>query len=97
MTALVKPVQRVTAARRHEAGKTRKVVIVVAPPAEVGARLQGTRQTFWLNAEQIYELAVRQFVRDVEDEARRIAKREGIKLASARVKARRHLRKVGAK
>lgn len=92
-----KPIHVVTAARRHEAGKTRNVVISLAPPAAVGARLQGTRQTYWLDAETVYEVAVHRFVRDVEMEARNIAKRDRITIASARAKARRELAKAGAR
>jgi hypothetical protein len=92
LTDLNKPLHRSTAARRREAGKVRAVIITLAPPAQVGFRLQGTRQTFWLDAESAYELAVRAFVQSVEREARKIVKTEGVTLARARAIARRRLK-----
>ncbi len=93
MTGLAKPVHRTTSAVRHEKGKTRKVIVSLSPPASIGFRLQGTQQTFWIDAEVGYEVAVRSFLRDVEKEARKIKKEEGSKtMASARAKARKRLR-----
>lgn len=97
MKNLTKEIHLVTGARRHEAGKTRKVIVSVKPPAEVGARLQGTLQTFWLTAEEVYEVAVRKFVREVEREAARIARTDRVRLSTARARARQQLRKAGAK
>ena len=94
MKPFKKPIHLMTGARRHEAGKTRNVIVSVVPPAEVGARLQGTKQTFWLTAEEVYEVAVRKWVRDVETEAKRIAKVERIRITTARAKARRQLKRA---
>lgn len=92
MTELKSPIHRLTSARRHEAGKTRAVVVSISPPAEIGFRLAATRQTYWLPVESGYELAVSYWLKQVEKRAREIARAEGIKLRSARVKARRELR-----
>lgn len=92
MTELTKIVRRVTSARRHEKSKTRAVVISIEPPARVGCRLQGTRDTFRLDVETIYELAVLSHERAIEKRAHRIAKEESITLGKARVKARRILK-----
>jgi hypothetical protein len=59
MTDLNKRVVRISAARRYEKSKTRAVILSLEPPASVGVRLQGTRQTYRLEGESIYELAVR--------------------------------------
>lgn len=92
MTDLHKRLDRVTTARRHERGKTRLVIISVAPPAEVGARLQGTRDTYWLTAEELYELAVKKYARAVENLAQKIKKAEGCRITTARARARKQLR-----
>lgn len=92
MTELSKRINRVTSARRHEAGRTRLVIVSFAPPAEVGARLQGTKQTFWLTAEEIYELGVRKYIRQVEALALKIKKAEGCRITTARAKARKQVK-----
>ena len=92
MTDLNRPIHRSTAARRHEAGKTRNVVVSLAPPASIGFRLAGTRKTYWLDAESAYELAVRAWMNQVEREAKRISKAEGINMKRARSRARKAMR-----
>jgi hypothetical protein len=93
MTNLNSTVRRITTARRHEKSKTRAVVLSLEPPAQVGVRLQGTRQTYKLDAESVYELAVRYHERRIEKLARTIAKAESIPLKRATSKARRELAK----
>lgn len=91
---LLKPVSRITTARRHEKGRTREIVIVIAPPARVGFRLAGTRQTYWIDAEVGYEVAVKRFNLDVEKEAKKIKKEDSsgkIRINGARAKARKRL------
>lgn len=92
-TQLNNPVNRVTSGKRHEKGKTRLIVISLLPPALIGFRLQGTRQTYWIDAEVGYEIAVRRFLVEVEKEAKKIKKVEGGRLAGARAKARKRLLK----
>lgn len=93
MTELNKPLRRVTSARRHEKSKTRAVVLSLEPPAQVGVRLQGTRQTYRLDAESVYEIAVQYHQRRVDKRARQIAKAESLPLRRAMVKARKELQK----
>jgi hypothetical protein len=88
MTNLNKTIHRTTSAQRHEAGKTRAVIITLAPPAFIGLRLKGTKTTYFLEAEVAYELAIRSYTNEVEREAIRIKKSEGCKISTARVKAR---------
>ena len=92
MTPLTKPVRRLTVASRHEKSKTREIILSLEPPATIGVRLKGTRATYRLPAEAVYELAVINHARDIDREARRIAKEEGIRVSAARPKAERKLR-----
>lgn len=92
MTDLTRPVHRTTSAHRHEQGKQRAIIVSLLPPAHIGLRLAGTRQTFWLDAEVAYEVAVRSYLQQVEKEAKKIKKDEGCSIASARAKARKRLR-----
>lgn len=93
MTDLNKTVRRVTSAKRHEKSKTRAVVLSLEPPAQVGVRLQGTRQTYKLEAEAVYELAVRSHERQIERRAKQIAKAEHLPMRRATAKARKELQK----
>ena len=88
---LTKQVNRLTTARRHEQGKTRQVIVSLAPPASVGFRLSGTRQTYWLDVEVAYEVAVKRYRLDLENLARKIAKQEAISKVTARRYARQRL------
>lgn len=92
MTDLNKRVLRLTAARRHEKSRTRAVILSLEPPASVGVRLRGTRQTFRLEAESIYELAVRAHENRIERRARQISKSLALPMRSARAKARKELK-----
>ncbi len=92
MTDLSKPIRRVTAARRHEKSKTRAVILSLEPPAQIGVRLQGTRQTFRLDAEAVYEIAVRSHENRIERLAKQLSKADGLPMRSARVKARKQMK-----
>lgn len=91
MTDLTKPLTRKTAARIHEKGEKRAVLITLIPPAKVGVRLAGTRQTYQLDAEAVYSIAVKFHLANVEKRAKQIHKTEGLKMRSAMAKARREL------
>ena len=95
MTPLNKVVSRTTNARRHEKSKTRCVILSLIPPASVGVRLAGTRQTYRLEAESIYELAVRSHERAIERRAAQIRRNDPTcrSITSARAKARREMAK----
>lgn len=92
MTELKAPIQRTSKATRRERGRTRAIVAMMVPPAFVGFRLAGDRQAFLLDIEVAYELAVRQFARDVERLSKRIANSEGLRIASARKLAEKQIR-----
>ena len=87
MTNLTKVVKRVSSAVRHEKSRTRRIIISVEPPAIVGVRLEGTRNTYRLDARALYELAIQAHVRDIEREARRIAKADKLPARTARKRA----------
>ena len=93
MTVLEKKVTRITHARRHEKSKARAMILSLEPPAKVGVRLQGTRQTYRLEAEQVYELAVRWHEERIERLAKQVARRDSIPLRRARAQARKKLAK----
>lgn len=91
MTPLDKKVVRVSHARRHEKSKRRAIILSLEFPALVGVRLQGTRQTYRLEAGQVYELAVRHHEQRIEREAKAIARSESVPLRRARSMARKKL------
>ena len=91
MTDLTKKVVRKSAGRVFSAGQNRRVLVVLVPPAVVGFRLEGTRQTYTLDAEACYAIAVQQHVNAVEKRAKQIAKTEGVRIRSARTMARKEL------
>lgn len=93
MTELSKRVIRSTSARRHEKSKHRIVILSLDPPCSVGVRLAGTRQTYRLEAESIYELAVRHHENQIDRRARAIKKENPFvkTMKSARAKARKEL------
>lgn len=92
MTPLNKTIRRRTTAHRHEKSRTRALILSLELPAQVGVRLQGTRQTFRLDAEAVYELAVMAHEREIERTAKRIAKSDRLPMRQARARARRELK-----
>jgi phosphoglucomutase len=93
MTDLEKKVVRKSAGRVFSAGQNRRVLIVLIPPAKIGLRLEGTRQTYTLDVEVAYAAAVDRHLRDVEKRAKEIVKLEKRPIRSARAKARKELDK----
>jgi hypothetical protein len=94
MTDLTKTISRKTSAAIHEKSKRRRIILSFEPPAKVGVRLEGTRDTYKLDAEAVYVLAIKVFVADVERKAKRLMKDEGLPKRSALAKARKELRKT---
>lgn len=90
-TDLNKKVTRKTAARLYEKGENRNVLITLIPPAKIGVRLAGTRQTYQLDAEALYSIAVKYHLAEVDKLAKRINKNEGLPMRSARAKANKEL------
>src|SRR5262245_58742316 len=86
MTKLEKSIRRKTSATRFEKSEHRAVIITLEPTATVGVRLEGTRQTYRLDAEVVYELAVRSHIAAIDKRTRELRK-EGLPLRSARSKA----------
>lgn len=85
MTELERPVKRRTSAVRFEKSKHRKVVIILEPPATIGVKLEGSRnRTFRLDAEVLYEMAVKHYSLRLDRAARKIAKDRKIRLSAAR-------------
>ncbi len=91
MTDLLKPLTRKTSARVHEKGQGRPVLLCLIPSAKVGVRLAGTRQTYTIDAEAVYSIAVKMHLQAVEKRAKQIHKSEGLKMRSATAKARKEL------
>jgi hypothetical protein len=91
MTDLDKPIKRRSHASRTEAGKRRRVIIILEPDQKIGFRLEGTRDTYRLDIESGYELAVRSHVSDVEKRTGQL-KKTGMRAASARAQARKELK-----
>ena len=92
MQELNKAIHRISAATRRDRGQERAIVSSLLPPAYIGFRIAGRVQTFLLDIEVAYELAIKQYARDVERLALRIRKDEGIRLASARKRAEKAMR-----
>lgn len=92
MTDLTKTVKRKSSATRVEKSKRRAIIVTMEPSQKIGFRLEGTRDTYRLDIESGYELAVRSHVVAIEGRARQL-KKGGIKLGSARVQARKELAK----
>lgn len=91
MTLLTKSLRRVTVGRRREQSKSRPLVVSLEPGDVIGVRYKGSRQTFRVSIEGVYEYAMTRHLARVEKRARQIAKAEGIKNRSALVKARKEL------
>lgn len=91
MTELRKRVSRVTISRRREQSKSRPLVVSLEPGDVIGCRVQGSRQTFRVSIEGVFEYAMRLHLAKIEKRARQIAKTEGLKMRSAVVKARKEL------
>ena len=90
MTELNKPLSRRTGTTRYEKSKRRAIIISLEPVATIGVRLAETRQTYRVDAEVLYEFAVKQHEAQVEKRAGQIQK-TGIRLGSARKQARKEL------
>lgn len=90
-TELTRNVARNTTARIYEKGKNRNVVLALIAPAKIGVRLSGTRQTYQIDAEAVYSIAVKLHLIEVEKRAKAIAKATKTTMRSARAKARKDL------
>lgn len=93
MTELSKKVTRKTSARLYEKGQNRDIYLTLIPTARIGVRLAGTRQTYQIDAEAVYSIAVKLHLAEVERRAKQIAKAQGLAMRSARAKARKELAK----
>jgi phosphoglucomutase len=91
MVSLKKTVRRKSNAARHEKSKTRFLILSLEAPNKIGVRLEGTRQTYRMHANGFYEMAVALHEAEIEKRAKQIVKADGLKLRSARAKARREL------
>lgn len=92
MINVEKPVKRKSGIHTREAGKMREIVVSVLPDGTLGFRLLGTRDTYTLPILAGYHIAVKAHVRDVERLAKKIKKREGCRISTARKKARLQLK-----
>lgn len=78
MTALHKPVKRVTGAIVPEQGEPRNIVVTLYPPNVIGFRAAGRRKEMTLTLEACYIMAARaeaEVIRKERQAARKGAKR----------------------
>jgi hypothetical protein len=96
MTELTKPISRETGETRYEKAQHRRLIVSVEPAgrdaAVVGVRLKGTRQTFRIGVQSIYNLAVQNHNAKIERRAKEL-KKAGLNIRSARSRARKELDK----
>lgn len=90
MTELDKTVTRRSKAKRYEKSKSRSIIVSLEASQEIGVRLEGTRQTYRLGVESVYELAVRVWVNKVEKRAREL-KKTGMRTSTAQAQAKKEL------
>lgn len=91
MTDLLKTIKRRTVGRRRDRSTSRAMVVSLEPGDVVGVRMMGTRQTYRISIEGLYELAIRSHLARVDKRARELVKHDGLKMRSALVKARKEL------
>lgn len=91
-STLTKAVVRKTAVEVYDRRKYRPIIAGIEPAGRDNAvftcRLSGTRDTFRLGVQTVLNLAIRKYHDDIEREAKRLVKHEGLSLRSAKVKAR---------
>ncbi len=58
MTLLTKPVSRKTLCVVHDKGQ-REIIVTIQPPAMIGLRARGLRRVVWLDAVELYWMAVK--------------------------------------
>jgi hypothetical protein len=92
MTDLKKKVVRVSPVEHFSRSKHRRYIISIEPPDEIGVRLQGTRQCYRLSASH-FTLGIQHWLDRVERRAKQLVKAEGLRMRSARAKARKELAK----
>jgi hypothetical protein len=95
MVELKKRVRRKTSATVFDRGR-RHVFLSLEPSAglrqeSVGVRLAGTRDTYRIEAESLYSIAVKIHNAAIEKRAKQIQKAQGCPIRSARSKAKKEL------
>lgn len=71
MTNLTKSIKRVSNGYVFYRGKARAVVIGIEPPQIITLRLKGCKQKHQLTADELYWLAVKRDVREIEKNKRK--------------------------
>jgi hypothetical protein len=89
-TQLTKIVKRKTPATVFDRGR-KHIILSLEPSAFVGVRLAGTRRRYLVDAESIYSIAVKMHNQEIEKRAKQIAKSDGVRIGTARAKARKEL------
>lgn len=94
MTELTKPIKRVTPATVFENSQNRNLIVSIEPAgrgqAFIGIRVKGTRQTYRVGVNSVYNLAVQLHVQKIERRAKEL-KKSGVPARSAKAKARKEL------
>lgn len=96
MTELTKPVKRETPATVFERSQSRNLIVSIEPAgrdgAVIGIRVKGTRQTYRVGVNSVYNLAVSLHVSRIEKRAKQL-KKDGLNIRSARSQAKKELDK----
>lgn len=97
MTELNKPIKRETAATQFDRSEHRRIIVSIEPSgrdnATVGVRLKGTRLTYRVGVNSIFNLAVQHHINRIEKRARELYKTEKLPMRTARARARKELAK----
>ncbi len=96
MTELTKPIKRETPATVFERSQSRNLIVSIEPAgrdgAVIGVRVKGTRQTYRVGVNSVYNLAVQLHVSRIEKRAKALRK-EGVPARSAKARARKEIDK----
>lgn len=96
MTDLTKPVKRKTAATVFDQAKAKAIVVSLEPTrtgASIGLKIAGSRDTYRLSVNTVFNIAVRHHQDETERLARKINKNDGVPMRSARARARKEMAK----
>jgi hypothetical protein len=91
VTDLLKTIRRRTIGRHFSQSKHRRFIITLEIGDVIGVRLEGTRQCYRYGIESVYQRAILSHLARIDKRARELVKRDGIKMRSAMVKARKEL------
>lgn len=96
MTELTRPIKRETPATVFERSQSRNLIVSIEPAgrdgAVIGVRVKGTRQTYRIGVNSVYNMAVQLHVSKIEKRAKQL-KKDGVPIRSARAQAKKGIDK----